>query len=91
MLLSVATDSDGDRPSGPTRAMCWGRDDYGQAEVPNDLTAVTEISAGYLHTCALRVGGGIRCWGDNQFGQVSAFSSRLSGIASTSCAWTFPR
>lgn len=58
--------------SGPTRTVCWGNDEFGQTAVPNNLTAVTAISAGYLHTCALRTGGGVRCWGDSQFGQVSA-------------------
>ena len=41
-------------------------DDGGASQGPINLTS---IAAGYYHTCAV-VGGGLRCWGDNQFGQL---------------------
>lgn len=31
---------------------------------------VTQIAVGYDHTCALLNTGAVRCWGDNQFGQL---------------------
>src|SRR5205807_6760176 len=33
--------------------------------------AVTAVSAGYDHTCALRGSGLLRCWGRDSFGEVS--------------------
>ncbi len=38
------------------------------------LTGVAAITAGYVHTCALMTTGGVRCWGRNVYGQVSAAS-----------------
>lgn len=34
------------------------------------LSGVTQMSAGYGHTCAVLDGGGIDCWGDNSDGQL---------------------
>ena len=31
---------------------------------------VTEVDAGQWHTCALLTGGAIKCWGDNDYGQL---------------------
>jgi alpha-tubulin suppressor-like RCC1 family protein len=59
---------------------CWGGNYAGQvgngttteAFSPANVTGLTSgvaaISAGKEHTCALTTGGGVKCWGDNQFG-----------------------
>lgn len=62
---------------------CWGYDSYGQ--VGNDvaltdqvspvdvagLTAgVASVTAGGYHTCAVTTGGGLKCWGQDTYGQL---------------------
>jgi alpha-tubulin suppressor-like RCC1 family protein len=62
---------------------CWGNNEYGQlgenracptpCTSPVDVTGlssgVSEITVGYFSTCAL-LSGSMKCWGNNQFGQV---------------------
>ena len=63
---------------------CWGHNHLGQVgtfgpsvvyalvpvDVPGLTSGVTAISAGYYHQCALMTGGAVKCWGDNNYGQV---------------------
>jgi len=62
---------------------CWGADTFGQlgrgsetrgqlfgpAPVPW-LTDAIDLSAGDEHTCAVRAGGEVVCWGSNLYGQL---------------------
>ncbi|MFN9109956.1 MAG: RCC1 domain-containing protein, partial [Bacteroidota bacterium] len=64
---------------------CWGDNRFGQigdgtrgewadkleAVRVGGLTAgVTQIAAGFYHTCALLNTGGVKCWGNNTYGQL---------------------
>jgi alpha-tubulin suppressor-like RCC1 family protein len=64
------------------QAHCWGFNDLGQvgdgtrnaSSSPVDITtnsgALSDISVGSTHTCAVTVGGAALCWGDNAHGQL---------------------
>ena len=74
------------RPDG--RAVCWGRNDYGQASPPPGERFVS-ISAGAANTCALRSDGTVACWGseeqasppdDEQFASISSSGGHTCGL-----------
>ncbi len=90
---------DGDQGSG---VKCWGGNYYGQlgdgtrmnrltpVDVSGLASGVTSVVAGLRHTCALmdaRYGGGVKCWGDNNYGELGDGTSvrqvtpvRVSGL-----------
>ena len=64
------------------RVQCWGGNQNGQlgsgllidfSEDPVDVRGITNalaVSGGGDHTCALLADGTVKCWGQNQFGQL---------------------
>ncbi len=81
--VAVAT---GEKHSCALRAggtvLCWGfgtDGELGNADSPNSstvtvvvsgLTDAVAIAAGATHTCALRAGGSVQCWGSNTAGEL---------------------
>ena len=62
---------------------CWGQDTYGQLgndvamvnkPTPVDVLGLTlgvvSVSAGTYHTCAVTTTGGLKCWGNDDLGQL---------------------
>jgi alpha-tubulin suppressor-like RCC1 family protein len=64
-------------------AQCWGNNSFGgqlgdntriDRRTPVNVVSLTSpiaaITAGSAHTCALTTGGGTKCWGNNNYGQL---------------------
>ncbi len=61
---------------------CWGRNNYGgigdgsntdrlsPVSVAGLSVGVASVSLGNWFSCVMTTGGGVRCWGDNRFGQI---------------------
>jgi alpha-tubulin suppressor-like RCC1 family protein len=71
---------------------CWGYNENGQlgdgtitnsstpVEVIGLSSGVKAISSGARHTCAILSSGGLKCWGDNQFGALGNGSTQGSNV-----------
>jgi alpha-tubulin suppressor-like RCC1 family protein len=57
---------------------CFGVDCATEAEPVSGLSDATMIAAGNAHTCAVRMGGTIVCWGSNNKGQLGNTSAGAS-------------
>ncbi|MBI5566349.1 MAG: hypothetical protein HY870_15730, partial [Chloroflexi bacterium] len=71
---------------------CWGSNQYGQlgtgnitnTTAPTDViglsSGVTSIAAGGWHSCVLTSGGGVKCWGRNDVGQLGISSTQSISV-----------
>ena len=44
--------------------------DVGDITLDHDLAGATDVALGYRHSCAVVTAGEVRCWGDNDWGQL---------------------
>src|SRR5262249_44965807 len=70
--------------------LCWGANNLGQlgtlnatqsnlpVTVPGVQSGIAEVATGYRHNCAMTSGGGVLCWGANNFGQLGNNSTKNS-------------
>ncbi len=70
---------------------CWGYNSEGElgdgtyvdSTVPVDVTGLSSgasaVTGGGLHTCALTTSGGVKCWGNNGFGELGNGSTTVGG------------
>jgi alpha-tubulin suppressor-like RCC1 family protein len=71
---------------------CWGNNSNGQlgnnsttnSPVPVAVSGLSSgvlaVSAGWNHACAVTTAGGVRCWGDNEFGELGNNSTMQSPV-----------
>ena len=55
---------------------------------PAAQSGVTAVSAGGSHTCALKDGGGVVCWGSSDLGQTTVPLAAQSGATAVSAGAT---
>ena len=86
LAASIATLASTNALRGDTAVACWGRNDFGQCNVPAGLANVTAVAAGYEHTVALKGDATVACWGYNDYGQcnVPAGLAPVTAIAAGS-------
>lgn len=77
---------------------CWGKNQYGELGLgvsggarltPQPLAGLADVlavAAGYSHTCAIRDGGAVACWGYNYYHQLGTDSGGASLPAPTDIA-----
>ena len=68
------------------RVLAWGKNDFGQINVPADLPNTTAVAAGFSHSLALLEDGTVIGWGKNLDGQTNA----PAGLKATAKTWVPP-
>lgn len=71
---------------------CWGSNNHGQlgdgtlsdSTTPVDVvglaSGVAAVSGGTFHTCAVMASGGVKCWGENGYGELGDGSTTASAV-----------
>jgi hypothetical protein len=66
------------------KVVCWGSNDNGQCNVPDDLDLVGAVSCGHYFVAVLTRDGVVRCWGENDCEQCNV-PEGLGKVVALSC------
>ena len=67
--------------------VAWGKNNYGQTNVPPGLSGVTAVAGGYEYTVALKNDGTVVAWGRNNLGQTNV-PAGLKDVTAISASYT---
>ncbi len=67
--------------------VAWGRNDYGECDVPEDLTDVVQVAAGSGYGLALQADGTVAAWGSDDYGQCSDTEGLSDVIKLVACSY----
>lgn len=85
LSLVIPTNQNRKIATGPSHAvaikadgtvLAWGRNEYRQCQVPENLVNVVSVSAGYYHNLALTVDGAVFAWGADDSSLLSPSINR---------------
>ena len=71
-----------------TALRCWaiGKNEYGQATPPSNLSAIISVASGNLHTCAVKPTGDVLCWGFDALNRTDP-PADLGPVTSLTAGW----
>src|ERR1039458_367185 len=67
--------------------IAWGDNTYGQCNVPQGLTNVMAIAAGYQHSLALKMDGTVAAWGKDDDNGEADVPVGLSNVKAIAAGW----
>ena len=67
--------------------VAWGRNDYGQTNVPAPNSGFVAVAAGGWHSLGLKADGSIVAWGNNDYGQTNVPVLNSGFIAVAAGGW----
>jgi alpha-tubulin suppressor-like RCC1 family protein len=87
LLLTILLIASSSLAAHATQVFSWGRNYYGQLDVPANLTNAVAISAGYQHCIALKSDGNVVGWGQNTNGQFNLPASVSNNVVAICAGW----
>jgi len=67
---------------GPSDLVCWGSNDYSQADIPAGISQVDAIYSGQKHNC-IQTEAGLSCWGAGEEGATGYYDYGQSVVPET--------